>query len=155
MATAVRRQASGVGHRVPGGIGQIKPDACRLSPVAYPEYLSHFHISFHEVFLPYIRIPVRYILAAIHTKARKVTTIRAIETASCQAGTPKGILAIITIGEVSGIIEHQKERELSGFCIVPMATMSARIIGIVTGSMNCWVSVSLSTADPIAAKIEA
>ena len=82
-------------------------------------------------------------------------TIRIIETAICQDGTPKGIRATITIGEVRGIIEHQKERELSGFCIVPMATISARIIGIVTGSINCWVSVSLSTADPIAAKIDA
>ena len=29
------------------------------------------------------------------------------------------------------------------------------IMGIVTGSINCWVSVSLSTADPIAANTEA
>ena len=78
-----------------------------------------------------------------------------IDTPICQKGTPNGILAIITIGEVRGIIEHQKDSGLSGFRIVPIATSSAKIIGIVTGSINCWVSVSLSTADPIAAKTDA
>ncbi len=59
------------------------------------------------------------------------------------------------MGEVSGIMEHQNESELSGFCIVPIATINASIIGMVTGSINCCVSVSLSTADPIAAKTDA
>ena len=98
-------------------------------------------------------IPVLYIFAAIQTKAANVTTMSPMLKASCQYGTPNGILAIITIGEVRGIMEHHKESWLSGFCIVPIATISPRIIGIVTGSMNCWVSVSLSTADPIAAKL--
>ena len=102
-----------------------------------------------------MRIPVLYIFAAIQTKPRNVTTINIIEMAICHIGTPNGMRAIITIGEVSGIIEHQNESELSGFCMVPIATIRARIIGIVTGSINCWVSVSLSTADPIAAKTDA
>jgi hypothetical protein len=85
----------------------------------------------------------------------KVISIRNIERKICQYGTPNGILAIITMGDVRGIIENQKEIELSGFCIVPIATKSPRMIGIVTGSINCCVSVSLSTAEPIAANIEA
>ncbi len=100
-------------------------------------------------------MPVRYTLAAIQTNPINVITIRNIERKICQYGTPKGIRAIITIGEVKGIIENQKAIELSGFCMVPMATIRASIIGIVTGSINCCVSVSLSTAEPIAAKTEA
>ena len=78
-----------------------------------------------------------------------------MEMAICQMGTPNGIRAIITMGEVSGIIEHQNESGLSGFCMVPIATIKPSMIGMVTGSINCCVSVSLSTADPIAANTEA
>lgn len=46
---------------------------------------------------------------------KKVTTSKPRERASSQSGTPKGTLAIITIGEVKGIIEPQKESELSGY----------------------------------------
>ena len=98
---------------------------------------------------------MRYTLAAIQTNPINVTIIKPIDNAICQCGGSKGIRAIITIGEVNGISEHQKESELSEFCIVPIATINANIIGIVTGSINCCVSVSLSTADPIAAKTDA
>lgn len=43
-----------------------------LHPFVLPknQYLSHFHISLYVGFLPYINIPMRYILAAmaIHKK---------------------------------------------------------------------------------------
>lgn len=39
----------------------------------------------------------------------------------CQYGTPNGILAIITIGDVNGTIEHQNAKELSGLLALYMA----------------------------------
>ncbi len=60
---------------------------------------------------------------------------------------------IMMTGEVNGIIESHHEREPSGllitYCIITIASIS----GTVTGNMNCCVSASLSTADPIAANI--
>ena len=79
----------------------------------------------------------------------------ATDTTTSQVGTSNGRRAIITIGEVKGIIENQKESELSGFCMVPIATNKPNIIGSITGNINCWVSESVSTADPIAANTEA
>ena len=74
-----------------------------------------------------------------------VISMSPIESAISHAGTSKGMRAIITMGDVRGMMENQNESELSGFCIVPMATTRPSIIGIVT----------LSTADPIAANTEA
>jgi len=67
---------------------------------------------------------------------QKLSALITTKLQSASYGTPKGIL-IITMGEVSGIIEHQNESGLSGFCIVPIATINPRIIGMVTGSINC------------------
>lgn len=76
----------------------------------------------------------------------------AIDTANCQTGTPNGIRTIITIGEVKGMTESQKESGLEGLLITKeVDRIKAKMSGSVTGSINCWVSVSLSTAEPIAA----
>ena len=101
-----------------------------------PLYLSHFHISFHDVFLPYIRIPVRYILAAIQTNAPKVISIMNIETAICQYGTLNGILAIITIGELKGIMLAQTATELLGFEIAGVIKAIEKMISIVIGKLS-------------------
>ena len=80
---------------------------------------------------------------------------KTIETASCHIGTSKGIRATITILDVKGIIEHHVAITLSGLDIAPIATINAKMIGIVIGVVNCWVSVSLLAAAPTAANIEA
>jgi hypothetical protein len=43
------------------------------------------------------------------------------DNANCHVGTPKGKRTIITIGEVKGIIEHQKASGPSGFSALYMA----------------------------------
>ena len=66
-------------------------------------------------FLPYIKMPVRYIFAAIHIDPINVSTSKAMDVTSSGQGTPNGRRAIITTGDVSGNIENQKASELSGF----------------------------------------
>ena len=66
-------------------------------------------------------------------------------------GIPKGIRAIIAIGEVKGIMENQTANELCGLVIILPITTIDNISGAVTGSINCCVSVSWSTAEPTAA----
>ena len=77
---------------------------------------------------------------------------RPAEIHICSMGTPKGIRAIITTGDVNGIMLNQTATGPSGLMIEILATISARKSGKVTGNMNCCVSDSLSTAEPIAAK---
>ncbi len=55
----------------------------------------------------------------------------------------------MTMGDVNGIIENQKAIAPSGFLITLCATIIAKISGTVMGSINCCVSVSLSTAEPM------
>ncbi|OQA11175.1 MAG: hypothetical protein BWY67_01025 [Bacteroidetes bacterium ADurb.Bin397] len=81
----------------------------------------------------------------------KPKTRRAIDKTISHGATPKGILTIITTGEVKGIIENQKPILLSGFCRILCATINESIKGMVIGNMNCCVSDSPSTAAPIAA----
>ena len=77
-----------------------------------------------------------------------------MESAICQAGTPNGILAIIATGEVNGIIESQKPSGPSGLFIIVKLPYIPKVSGIIAKRVNCWVSVSLSTADTIAAYSE-
>ena len=67
----------------------------------------------------------------------------------------KGTLAIITMGEVRGIIENQKAILPSGLSKALIKTMMAAISGKLTGNINCCVSDSLSTAEPMAANMAA
>ena len=85
----------------------------------------------------------------------KVTIKSDADNINSHGATPKGNLAIITIGDVKGIIENQNARGAPGACTALDITRIPKIIGIVMGSINCCVSVSLSTADPTAAKREA
>ena len=59
-------------------------------------------------------IPILYILADAQPHEMKVPESKATERASSQKGTPKGILASITIGDVKGIMEPQNTIGLSG-----------------------------------------
>ena len=89
---------------------------------------------------------------ATHVVNTNPVTNKAIDNANCQAGTPNGMRIIIAIGEVKGIMDSQKAIELSGFFTITFIPIkNVKIRGSVMGSINCWVSVSLSTADPTAA----
>ena len=68
-------------------------------------------------FLPYIRIPTRYIFDPNQTVNIKVAINIPTESASCHHGTPNGIRINITIGDVNGIIEKIVAIEPSGFSI--------------------------------------
>src|SRR6218665_1964830 len=97
-------------------------------------------------------MPTLYMRAATHVVNRNPPTISIIESINCHAGTPKGIRIIIAIGDVNGIMDNQKDNWLSGlFTIKFMDRMNVKTNGNVMGSMNCCVSVSLSTAEPTAA----
>ena len=69
-------------------------------------------------------------------------------------GTPNGILAIIMIGEVKGIIDSQYANPLWGWSITNWTKINDKISGIVIGKINCWLSVSWSETEPIAANNE-
>ena len=97
-------------------------------------------------------MPTLYILEATQVVKRKPSTKNKADNANCHAGTPKGIRIIIAIGEVNGIIDSHTDNELSGLLITKFIEITkVKISGRVMGSMNCCVSVSLSTADPTSA----
>lgn len=76
---------------------------------------------------------------------------KAIDKAICHAGTPNGILATIATGEVNGIIDIQKPTGPSGLLITEILPYIPNVRGRMANKVNCCVSVSLSTAEPIAA----
>src|SRR5690606_7070261 len=97
-------------------------------------------------------MPTRYILAANQTVTIKVPNSKTSERICCHQGTPKGMRISITTGEVKGINENTVETVPLGSSItVKIPTYTAIINGINIGSKNCCVSVSLSTAAPMAA----
>ena len=61
--------------------------------------------------------------------------------------------AIITIGEVNGMIENQKASCELGSLMTTNIINSARMIGSVMGICSCEASCTLSTAEPTAANI--
>ena len=52
--------------------------------------------------------------AATQVVNKKPATIINMDNASCQPGTPKGILTIMATGDVNGIIESHTAKALSG-----------------------------------------
>ena len=66
-----------------------------------------------------------------------------------------GTLASITIGDVNGIIDiHTAVAELGSLPTL-IENMRATIMGMIANDCSCEASWMLSTAEPIAAKIEA
>ena len=119
------------------------------------ERLRKENKSFHVVFFPLRRIPLRYILAAAHIHKGNVAKMRIIDNITCQTGTPKGILNSMATGDVKGIIEsHTLKVPEGSFNIAGISSM-LNIKGMDKGRENCWESVSLSTKEPTAAKSEA
>ena len=104
-----------------------------ISPLICYFILSHFQRSLNVVFLPNIRIPILYIFADTHAQAINVSARRTIESTSSHVGTPYGIRASITIGDVKGIIDPQNTNGLSGARNAYKAIKNARSSGKVTG----------------------
>ena len=77
------------------------------------------------------------------------------DTATCQYGTPNGILIIIDIGDVNGIIESHNPKLLSGLFTIAVEHTIATINGKDTTVLNWLLSVSLSTIPPMAANMAA
>ena len=76
-----------------------------------------------------------------------------IERMICQVGISNGMRAIITTGEVNGIIEPQKASCELGSLDTDIAKIRAKIIGTVMGVCNWLASWIESTAEPTAANI--
>jgi hypothetical protein len=77
------------------------------------------------------------------------------ERAISHVGIPLGMRAIITIGEVNGIIESQNTNGEFGSFITIVVVINARIIGMVIGVVSCCASCAVSTLAPTAAYIAA
>lgn len=77
-----------------------------------------------------------------------------MDTASSQPGGSNGKRTIIIMGEVKGNMDINVAIEPCG-SEAKMEKLVAKLItsGIVTGNINCCVSASLSTAEPIAANM--
>ena len=76
----------------------------------------------------------------------------AIDDNNCTNGTPEGNRMSIATGDVNGIMDIQNANGPLGSSVMGTNNMIVNINGIVTGNVNCCESVSLSTADPTAAK---
>ena len=71
-------------------------------------------------------------------------------------GTPYGILAIITIGELNGIILDQTASDPPGSCMAMDMIRKEKMIGMVMGNKSDWASCGSSfTTEPTAANREA
>jgi len=87
-------------------------------------------------FFPYIRIPTRYILPENQTVRIAVLNNMTIESSNCHSGTSNGRRTIMTMGEVSGIIEHQNANGPSGLFILYMPAYNEKTINTIIGDMN-------------------
>ena len=101
----------------------------------YPLYWIHFKSSLKELFLPYISIPILYILEDIHVENKKEAINTDKESNISHDSTPPhGIRPIIIIGELNGHIDSQKDIDPSGLFITRSIIVRDRIKGIVIGS---------------------
>ena len=91
---------------------------------------------------------------ATQVKKMKVPIRISMEMATSYILTPNGIRTIMMIGEVKGIMDIQSANCPSGFSIIVVMATKEVISGSVTGSINCCMSVSASTAEPMAANME-
>lgn len=97
----------------------------------------HLANSLHEGRLPCMKIPMRYIFADSHVVSTKLRYSTTSDVAISHVGMPKGMRAIITIGEVNGIIDAQKAIGELGSLNTDIITIIARIIGIMIIVLNC------------------
>ena len=84
-----------------------------------------------------MKIPTRKIFAASHVVRIKVMNSSAIERIISHVGMPNGMRAIITIGEVNGIIEvHTTSGELGSLNTDIITTIDI-MIGIIIIVLYC------------------
>lgn len=94
-------------------------------------------ISLNVTFLPCIKIPILYILAAAQVVSKKPIIINITESASShQVGALNGKRAIITIGDVNGKIEPNTAIPLLGSFNAFTMIKKPKKIGIVIGKVN-------------------
>ena len=111
-------------------------ECCINTSGNYDFLKAHLNISFHEAFLPYIKIPVRYILPASQVVKINPATNSTIEVSNWYQGTPLGMRPIITMGEVNGIMLAQTITELSGVLRLLVKMMNAKMMGMVMGNIS-------------------
>ncbi len=119
----------------------------KLSSDPFPKLFKGCFISIHQN------------TYTVDFSARKIMKIvvpsnNTIDNAICHAGTPKGILAIMATGDVNGMIDNQKPNGPSGLFIKVKLPYIPNVSGKIANKVNCCVSVSLSTAEPMAAYTE-
>ena len=99
---------------------------------------------------------MRYILAANQVVNINPAISNAIDKPSCHhgtvLGTPKGMRAIITMGELNGIILAQTARLLPGLDIAGVINAIEKMMSMVMGKLSdCASLISSLMALPIAA----
>ena len=76
-------------------------------------------------------------MAASHAISTKVRYSKRRERIISHVGMPNGMRAIITIGEVNGIIDAQNATDELGSLKTDIIMISARMIGIIMIVLNC------------------
>jgi len=123
--------------------------------VARQRPIIHFMIFPKLTFWPWMRMPIRYTLPATQTIPMDELSRMSMEMICCHQLISKGILDIITTGEVSGIIDAQTARpELGCSMVVTIMTMEM-IMGMEIGNIRVWTSPSSVAAAPMAANCDA
>ncbi len=82
--------------------------------VAAHRYINHFPISLNVTFLPYNKIPTRYIRPANHTKKNAAPIVNTNDRMICHIGGLKAIRNGMAIGENKGKREANTISPLSG-----------------------------------------
>ena len=77
------------------------------------------------------------------------------DTIGSHAGMPYGMRTIISIGDVNGIIDNITAKVEFGSAPTTVAQTKPMIMGISAMLCSCDASCMLSTAEPMAAYIEA
>ena len=104
--------------------------------ISHHLYLIHFARSLILGFLPCMKIPTRYILAATHTIPRNDRKSTTAETIISHSGIPEGIRDIMTIGDVNGTIDSQKASDVLGSAAAIVETIRPINTGITTINDN-------------------
>lgn len=105
-------------------------------------------------FLPYMNMPTRYILAAIHTINMNEIYSRTREVMISHDGIPNGMRTIMTMGDVKGTSDSTSAIVELGSVAAVIAKIRPMMIGNTTTDWSWPASCMLSTAEPIAAYID-
>ena len=116
-----------------------------------PLLIIHRPISVKVTFLPYKRMPVRYIFADSQTIPNEPKTSKIIDAINSQAGTPRAMRKGMMIGENNGMSEDQNAKPLLGASIMAVRIKIEIMMGSDTGNVSDWLSLSSFTAEPTAA----